>query len=259
MSLLARFRGVARSIRAIGIRNTLQYNFDRTRFYLGRPTTGILQFKPKGTQYPIALRGGRSSDIAVFRQVFMEDAYRPLRTASAVRCILDLGANIGLASIYFLNHFPDARVLAVEPDPENYTLCARNLAPYGDRARVLLGAVWTRVAKLALSRAGDGRSWAITVTEPEEEPATVQCWDIPTLLSTARFEEVDLLKIDIEGSERVLFEHSCEGWLPSVRNLSIELHGKSCEESFFDAMSDFDYEIDHSGELLVCRNIRSRR
>ena len=39
----------------------------------------------------------------------MEQQYRMSDRASAVRSILDLGANVGLATIYYLNRFPEAR------------------------------------------------------------------------------------------------------------------------------------------------------
>jgi FkbM family methyltransferase len=234
----------------------LLYNVDRLRCSLGRGSGRALRIKPRGVRYPITLRPGPSSDPTVFRQVFLQQQYRMPDADSSVRSILDLGANIGLAAIYYLNRFPESRVLAVEPDPGNYRLCVENLAPYADRARVLLGAVWPHCGRLALSRWSDGREWATTVAEPESEAdATVQAWDVPTLMATAGFETVDLLKIDIEGSERVLFEAPCDPWLARVRNLSVELHGKSCEEPFYRALAALDWEVRDVDEVVCCRNV----
>jgi len=177
-----------------------------------------------------------------------------------MKCILDLGANTGLASVAFLNRFPNAQVVAVEPDPDNYRLCSQNIAAYGTRARAILGAVWSRSGKLALTRVGDCREWAVTVVEPvDDAPGVVQSWDAPTLFAMAGFETVDLLKIDIERSEIEIFNGSSRDWIKRVRNLCIELHGRDCEEAFFGAMSAFEYELEHSGELAICRNIRLRR
>jgi hypothetical protein len=70
---------------------------------------------------------------------------------------------------------------------------------------------------------------------------------------------VDLLKVDIEGAELSVFGESAASWLHRVHNISIELHGKDCEEVFFAALKDFDYELGHFGELTICRNLRSRK
>ena len=60
-----------------------------------------------------------------------------------------------------------------------------------------------------------------------------------TLLAMAGFETVDLRKIDIEGSEQMLFEEQHDLWLARVRNVRIALHGKRGEEAFYRAMSAF--------------------
>jgi FkbM family methyltransferase len=191
--------------------------------------------------------------------VFIEQEYLPIYNIPNVQRILDLGANTGMATVAFLNNFPNAQVVAVEPDPENHRMCSLNVAAYGARARAILGAVWSRPGKLALTRVGDQREWAVTVIEPtDDSPGFVQSWDPPTLLSMAGFETVDLLKIDIERSEIEIFNSGSDTWIERVRNLCIELHGPDCNEAFFGAMSKFEYELSHSGELAICRNIRRR-
>jgi hypothetical protein len=45
---------------------------------------------------------------------------------------------------------------------------------------------------------------------------------------------------------------------PSTRNLAIELHGPDCEQVFLRALAGYDYQVQQSGELTICRNIRAR-
>ena len=73
-----------------------------------------------------------------------------MRHLKSVSFILDLGANVGFASAYFLNCFPESRILAVEPDEGNVEMCRTNLEPYGERAQVLHGAVWSHNTRLSL-------------------------------------------------------------------------------------------------------------
>lgn len=259
MSPRDKVRTVLGAVGDIGLFPTVSYYWNWFRGAIGMPRKEVLQLQPKGIPYPVTLRGGGSSDSSVFRQIFIEREYLPLYNTPSVKFVLDLGANIGLSAVAFLTQFPDAQVVALEPDEENYRLCCENLAPFGKRARAIRGAVWARPAKLALTRTGDGREWGVTVVEPQAgADGEVQSWDPQTLFEMAGFETVDLLKIDIEGSEAAIFNGDAAEWIPRVRNLCIELHGPNCNEAFYGAMSGFEYEKEHSGELVICRNIRIR-
>lgn len=178
--------------------------------------------------------------------------------------MLDLGANVGFSSAYFLSAFPNARIVAVEPDERNWAICKTNLLPYGDRVLLLPGAVWSRPGTLRLLQGiyADGREWATQVTESIEQEQSsmgVQAWDVGSLIDMSGVSTVDLLKVDIERAEITVFGQSAGSWLHRVRNICIELHGADCEEMFFAALRDFDYEFEHSGELTICRNLRPRK
>jgi hypothetical protein len=89
-----------------------------------------------------------------------------------------------------------------------------------------------------------------------DEAAGVEAWDIPSLMKLSEYDQIDLLKVDIEGSEVSLFDSGCAAWLPKVRNICIELHGVNCEATFFRALEGFKYERGQFGELTVCSNLR---
>jgi hypothetical protein len=128
---------------------------------------------------------------------------------------------------------------------------------YGDRAKVVLGAAWSKRTNLKLSReAGAGRDWAIQVVEGEE--GVVSAWDIPTLLEMAGETQIDLLKCDIERSELEIFGPTASHWIKGVKNICIELHGPDCERVFRSALEDFDFETEVSGELTICRSLKPR-
>ena len=85
-----------------------------------------------------------------------------LRPEGPVEYIIDAGANIGLASIYLLRRFPLARVIAIEPDRENFEIAKHNLRMLSARCRLVHGAVWSAAGALGVRRGtfGDGRHWA---------------------------------------------------------------------------------------------------
>jgi FkbM family methyltransferase len=200
----------------------------------------------------------------VFDQIFVFQEYSCLRELKEPSLVLDLGANVGFSAAYFLSVFPKARIVAVEPDERNLAICKVNLWPYGDRVLLLHGAAWSRTATLRLSKGayGDGREWATQVDELIEGKQTsvnVQAWDVGRLIDMSGGSAVDLLKVDIERAELSVFGESAGSWLHRVHNICIELHGKDCEEAFFAALKDFDYELGHSGELTICRNLHPKK
>ena len=202
-----------------------------------------------------------SSDMRVFNQIFVFEEYATLRDLRDVLLVFDLGANVGFSSAYFLNCFPKSRVLAVEPDGRNLAVCGINLQAYGDRAWLLHGAAWGRRMRLSLSQGNfrDGREWATQVKKPHDtDVGDIQAWDVASLIEMSGGTQVDLLKVDIECAELAVFDDIATRWLPKVRNICIELHNQECEDAFFHALADFDYELEHSGELTICRNLRAK-
>jgi FkbM family methyltransferase len=248
--------------RSAGWQAASRFAGHRIKGALGLPQSAALTVKPRQAMYPVSARLGDSSDMDVFSQIFVFDEYSCVRDIDSPGLIFDLGANVGYSSAYFLSNFPTASIVAVEPDPANFAVCRRNLLPYGSRVKTVCGAVWSSRSKLALSRGtfGDGREWASQVLEIEgkDDLETVEGWDIPSLLNLAGREEIDLLKVDIEGSEVNIFGPSSSAWLPKVRNICIELHGPRCEEVFFHALRDFDYQLVRFGELTVCKGLRQK-
>jgi FkbM family methyltransferase len=205
---------------------------------------------------------GESSDIDLFNNIFLNGELDFWRSGidRPPQLILDLGANVGYASAVFLSLFPKAFVLVVEPDPANLEICKRNLAPYRDRVKIVEGAVWHTNGQLVLSRGtfGDGRDWATQVrpANPGEE-ASVAAWDIPTLLEMCPRDEIDILKVDVEGSERALFSQNAGEWLPRVRNLCIETHGTECDQAVAVALAPYRYRYGRTGEYTLYMNIQA--
>jgi FkbM family methyltransferase len=255
-----KIQGLRRLQKSLGWRAALTYQYHRAKMRAGLPEPAALRIKPRHVRYPVSARLGGSSDMDVFNQIFLRDEYFCVRDLRSPRLILDLGANVGYASAYFLSRYPTSSVIAVEPDPANFAVCRANLAPYGRRAQAVPGAVWSTRSRLVLSRGtfGDGRDWACQVREAEgsDEAASVEAWDIPSLMNLSKSEHIDLLKVDIEGSEVNLFDAGSAAWLPKVRNICIELHGEHCEAAFFRALQGFKYERGEFGELTVCSNLR---
>jgi FkbM family methyltransferase len=188
--------------------------------YGGFPATRITLAVPQ----PVTLRLG-TSDAEVFSQVFVERHYdAPYLPVAATR-IVDLGANIGLASVFFAARYPAARIVAVEPDPENFKLAGENLA--GLPVTLHRAAAWPEDGVVSLEYGMfEGESLGAWGVQVVAGAGGVRAVSMPTLLEQAGFDEVDYLKIDIEGAERELFGSGAERWLRRVRLFSVETHDR---------------------------------
>lgn len=176
-------------------------------------------------RFPLLCRPG-TSDMAVFGQIFAEREYAIFRAVKNARFIVDCGANVGYSSAYFLSEFPNARVLAIEPDPENFALCQKNLEPYGERAQVVRAGIWERTGSLQIAAEPyrDGRAWAVQVRHCDDPAGSdLPAVDIPWVMEQLGCERIDILKIDVEGAEVVVFRDASQ-WIGRVDNLAVELH-----------------------------------
>ena len=151
-----------------------------------------------------------------------------LKSAST---IVDLGANIGLATLYFAKRYPEANILAVEPEPENFKLLLRNTCPLRPRVQCHRAAVWTHDGEISLRTKDDSNrplgAWGVqvTVTSQAGEPRT-PCFRLASLLDLAGFETVDILKVDVEGAELELFSEGIDDCLSRVQAIIIETHDR---------------------------------
>ena len=220
---------------------------------------GLVVLTSPHARHPIRCRPN-TSDLSVFRQVFIEREYRCLDEVSEAGLVVDCGANAGYSAAYFLTRFPNCSLIAVEPDPDNAHLLRLNLAPYGNAVRIIESAVWSHPARLTLADTEyrDGGAWARQVREcGPEEPTSFTAIDINQLLAESGHERIAILKMDIEGAEAVVFSANLHPWLDRVDNLVVELHDDSmfgnASTIFHRAIVGQGFAVSRSGELTVCK------
>jgi len=207
--------------------------------------------------YPICLRFD-TSDLAILRQVFMRQEYGICDAIKDPKIIIDCGANVGFASLYFLNQFPNARLISLEPENENFQICQMNLRYYKKRVALLKQAIWSHPQELIVDREsyGFGTEASFQVFPCSKgQDSEVMGIDIPGLMSKYHLDTIDLLKVDIERAEIEIFGKNSAAWLSKVKNIVIELHDQECEQVFFNALRNYQYEIRKGGELTFCSNI----
>ncbi len=148
--------------------------------------------------------------------------------ADNVRLVLDLGANIGVAAAMFEQRFPNASIIAVEPDRANFALLELNVTSRTVAIRACVAANKRTVA--LRNSAHRSEPWAITMIESssstDERVETVTIGELLHASAT-----IDLLKCDIEGAERELFG-DCASWIQRVNVAVVELHAPYQQAEF---------------------------
>jgi FkbM family methyltransferase len=194
--------------------------------------------------YPILLRP-QTADVETIIDNVVREEYGQFQPASEPQWMIDAGAYIGDTTAYFLSRFPNLRAIALEPNPPSFDIATQNLKPYGERAVLL---------KQALSgnddrRAFGGSSIGASVQDTGFE---VECTSVPKLLEQFSIGRVNILKMDVEGAEQVVFSSNPEIWLDQVDLLIIEVHGPSIEILISNVLSKNRFAIRHFRSLWYC-------
>ena len=167
----------------------------------------------------------RYSDLLSFcpmwQDIFVKHALRFHAGQSHPR-ILDCGANVGLASLYFKRYYPDARITAYEADPALAAMSADNLRRNGaGDVEVVHAALWTSTGELSFQ--SEGSDSGMIGALPGAVAGTAVVVPSLRLRDILAREPVDLLKLDIEGAEDAVLA-DCEAVLGNVRALIMDLH-----------------------------------
>lgn len=151
-----------------------------------------------------------------FREIFVDEIYKCTLPDDAL--VLDCGANIGLATLYMKQEYPDCRVVAFEPDEKNYDLLARNVGSWGYKGmETRKQAVWKENTLLRFTSRGNMASKISGI----EDGISVEAIRLRDLLT----EKVHFLKIDIEGAEYEVLK-DIEDRLDMVDQMFFEYHGR---------------------------------
>jgi FkbM family methyltransferase len=211
------------------------------------------EYEVKWKGRKVYIRKG-SSDFKVFEQVMVFGHYNYNgQNESPVETVIDLGANVGLSALYFITKYPNARVIAVEPEKHNYEQLVKNVTGFSN-VYALNSAIWYENKELEIYDGGRGE-YAFRIVEANgKKIGTTTCITINDIVKKYNLKRIDILKIDIEGAEKELFMYNYKDWLPMVQCVMIELHDgdhPGCTSAFFRAIADREFTMFSKGETLI--------
>jgi FkbM family methyltransferase len=199
----------------IGWRWVLQEKF------LRRMNIREVRLHPSGLEHPVFCRVG-SSDIFEYAHLLGRG-----RTSFGLSVkpayIVDAGSNVGYSVLRFTSDYPAAKIVAIEPAKTNLSQIEKNCRHYANIS-VEEAALWSHKTKIRIKSLDvDDNAFQVE----EDDSADIQALSIDDIMQRNNIPHIDILKVDIEGSETTVFEAlDAQNWLRKVRVILVETHDR---------------------------------
>jgi len=189
------------------------------------------------------------SFFSMYDEIIKKEAYT-FKTNAKNPYIIDCGANIGLSVIFFKRLYPNAEIIAFEPDEKIANILQKNMNSFAcSNVKIVRKALSDKedVEIDFFSEGADGGRISVSGDMSNRKVSTTRL--LPYLNK-----EVDMLKIDIEGAETSVIE-DCAEKLKNVKNLFVEYHSMVSERQTLDRLlsilhkTGFRYYIHSIGAL----------
>jgi len=196
--------------------------------------------------HPFHIRPG-TKDVSVAINNFVREEYGAFGDLVNPRVLVDAGAFIGDTSAYFLSRFPGLRSIALEPMADSMAQARVNLAPYLDRVDLREVALTVDGATVHMSGVQTGARIG------EAGDIEVASQTIPQILDSLPEGRIDILKMDIEGSEGPIFAQSPKLWLDRVGLIIVETHGPEITDIVLGTLIANGWSANRVRNLYFCR------
>ena len=210
----------------------------------------------------LKMRNENHSDYMVFQQVFNLKQYEIITSlikanqkTNDKNVIIDAGANVAYTSLFFLHNLSNVSAYAIEPSFENATMCNENIALNNLSDKILFyhRALSHKIGlKFQLNTEfRDAKDWAIMTKQHID--GEVEGITIGEIISKNSLSQITLIKIDIEGAERFIFDSESDlSFLKITKLVAIEIHDEfNIREKIYDILKEYGFYLFETGELTV--------
>jgi FkbM family methyltransferase len=186
----------------------------------------------------------KSEDRYTFFEVFLKECYdvKTFFSNKDVKNIIDAGANAGFATLDLRRQFPEATIVAIEPEDGNFDILLKNVQKDA-RIKALKTALWYESTFLKIAPSNSNRNFSVTATHANDSDCFAAI-SIQDILQNNNWTHIDVLKIDIEGAEKEVFSKNYEQWLPYTKCIVMEIHDdmkKGCSRAVFSAIAQYNF------------------
>jgi FkbM family methyltransferase len=154
-----------------------------------------------------------------------------------------------------MDHFNKPNVICIEPEIQNFKILEYNIDGNNDSNVIKInGAVWSSNSKIKIIKDfRDKLEWSFRVEETQEMDG-ILAYSINQLVKDNSFEYLDILKIDVEGSEKQIFNKALSNldFLKITKCIAIEIHDEfNCREDIYTVLDEYGFSYFNKGELTI--------
>jgi len=208
---------------------------------------------------------------AIYKAIFQEGEY-DFTTVNPEPRIIDAGAHIGVATLYFKKKYPMANIICFEPNPSTFSLLQKNIIQNNLEDVTLVSAALATdrgEVPFYIGNPKDGETpytWGDSAARNKwlgENPNAYKTISVQAItLSEYLTKPVDLLKLDVEGSEEEVLREAGEK-LRNIKQIFMEFHGSSTNPANDSGRllellrsNGFSFNITQEGEPIEEQEIR---
>lgn len=147
-------------------------------------------------------------DLAALYEIFVKEEYvfdYKISDSQNTEVILDLGANIGDTAIFYSILFPEAKIFAIEPNPNVLEKLEKNAKQFPN-IKICKCAISDTTGKINLDFGDSHLGSSINTREQNTNSVEVDVYNLRDFCEKEKIDRVDILKFDIEGAEEYLLK-----------------------------------------------------
>lgn len=207
------------------LKDFLKKNVLSRKAFYNKDSLSYLKYFPRYHEIVVPLMGKQvrivdsASFLFMYKEIFEKEIFN-FKTPEKAPCIIDGGANIGLATLYFKKLYPEAKIIAFEPDPKIFKTLEENIVNFNLTDVILINKALSdkeSYVDFYCEGADGGR-----INTDESNAKTIK---VPTtsLREYLNQKEIHFLKLDIEGAEIDVL-NDIKYNLQNVKMIFIEYH-----------------------------------
>jgi FkbM family methyltransferase len=184
----------------------------------------------------------KTTDKGTFKEIFNQNIYN-IKLPIVPNFIIDAGSNTGFAALFFKIKYPEAKIISLEIETENVKMIKKNLKGYKD-IEIIQKGLFNKKSFFRIENPYNATNSFAIKEVTSGENYDIESITIDEILNSTKADSIDILKIDIEGAEKDLFEKNYENWLPKVKIIMVETHDRiipKCSYSVMKAVNDYNF------------------
>jgi len=274
--MLSRIKIVIKSCIYLGTYNTMHYIHNgiklhsiskEIKIYKELIKYGCNPFDIRKNSFKISINNHNillrrfTSDYFVFKRLIIQNEYYGVidiikKYKVTIKTIIDAGSNIGLATIYFNNLIEGIQFICIEPNEDNFKQLEYNIKSNKIDAILYKCGLWNSSVKLYSNKNfRDRKHWSFAVSDQKNDGECIESITINDIVKNNKINSIDLLKIDIEGSEFKVLSNNLD-FLKITKIIAIEIHKEfGIVNEILDLLLLYGFKLSKSGEYFVGINL----